>query len=102
MTDIEHSDLRAAALLELHDSRKSVKVHSARLVQMAAALENASTVLRALGNHHRLDNIVYNDALISAVPPADALLQAAAEVTRERDRLAAAREQAQRLDLLDD
>ena len=102
MTDDEQRQLRAGVLLDLHESHRSVRLHSARVVQLANVCETAASALRKLADHKRLEEIALDAAAIDAIPMPDDLRRAVAELVLERTRRREAREQAARLDLLDD
>ena len=103
MTDDEQRQLRAAVLLDLHESNRSVRLHSVRVVQLANAYETAARTLRKLADHKRLDDIALDAAVIDAIPIPDDLRRAVADLVMERTRRREARgEQAACLDLLDD
>ena len=102
MTDDEQRQLRATVLLDLHESNRSVRLYSARVVQLANVYETAASALRTLADHKRLEEIALDAAAIDAIPMPDDVRCAVAELVLERTRRREAREQAARLDLLDD
>ena len=101
MTDDEQRQLRATVLLDLHESNRSVRLHSARVVQLANVYETAACALRKLGEHKGLEEIALDAAAIYAIPMPDDFRRAVGDLVLERTRRREAREQAACLDLLD-
>ena len=89
------------ALLELHESRQSVRLHAAHLTQIANTLQAAAQALKDLVNDQGTGRSRATTEVLDALPGPEDVHKAVAQLRCERTREVEAREQAARLDLLD-
>lgn len=101
MTRDEERQIRAMALLEVHESKRAVRLHTARLTQIANALDATARTLKELINDQSSSRNRATGTVLDALPSPKEVHRAVAELTGERTRQAEARQQAARLNLLD-